>query len=93
DPAQGAAVSLVGQMRLLIPLAGLVDVTEELERLAKQLDKERQGLASTENKLANERFVANAPEAVVAKERERLTQHQHAVDELTTQIEKLQSLA
>ena len=93
DPAQGAAVSLVGQMRLLIPLAGLVDVTEELERLAKQLDKERQGLASTENKLANERFVANAPEAVVAKERERLTQHQHAVDELTTQIDKLQSLA
>ncbi|OAB60594.1 hypothetical protein AY599_13515 [Leptolyngbya valderiana BDU 20041] len=87
-----AAVSLAGQMRLLIPLAGLVDIGEELARLNKQLEREERGLSGTEKKLANERFVANAPEAVVAKERERLVEHRIRVEELRAQIEKLQAL-
>jgi len=86
------AVALAGDMRLLIPLAGLVDVEEELARLNKQLEREQKGLANTEKKLANERFVANAPEAVVAKERERLAEHQSKVDELSGQINKLAKL-
>jgi len=91
--AEGASVTLIGQMRLLIPLAGLVDVTEELERLNKLLAREQLGLEATQNKLANERFVSNAPPAVVDKERERLEQHRHAVGELGEQIKKLQALA
>jgi len=87
------AVALAGDMRLLIPLAGLVDLEEELARLNKQLEREQKGLANTENKLANERFVANAPEAVVAKERERLADHQSKVDELSGQIAKLVKLS
>jgi valyl-tRNA synthetase len=87
-----AAVSLAGQMRLLIPLAGLVDIGEELARLNKQLEREEKGLAGTEKKLANERFVANAPDEVVAKERERLIEHRTRVEELRAQIEKLEAL-
>jgi len=87
-----SAVSLAGHMRLLIPLAGLVDIGEELARLNKQLEREEKGLAGTEKKLANERFVANAPEAVVAKERERLVEHRSKVEELRAQIEKLEAL-
>jgi len=86
------AVALAGTMRLLIPLAGLVNVAEELTRLEKQLERENKGLTGTEKKLANERFVANAPEAVVAKERERLAEHQSQVGELKTQISKLRTL-
>ncbi len=92
EAAQGASVTLVGQMRLLIPLAGLVDVSEELERLGKLLTREEQGLKATQNKLSNQQFVANAPKAVVEKEQARLTQHQHAVDELRQQIDKLKQL-
>src|SRR5690625_3065552 len=54
------AVALAGDMRLLIPLAGLVDISAEIERLKKQLAREEKGLKQTEGKLANERFVANA---------------------------------
>ncbi len=86
------AVTLAGNMRLLIPLAGVVDVAEELARLGKQLEREQKGLENVEKKLANERFVANAPDAVVAKERQRLADHQTTVKELSAQVEKLKSL-
>ena len=86
------AVQLAGDMRLLIPLAGVVDLSEELARLNKQLERERGGLAQAEKKLANERFVANAPEAVVDKERQRLAQHRSTVAELEQQIGKLEAL-
>jgi len=88
-----SAVSLAGDLRLLIPLAGLVDIAEELARLEKQLEREKKGLMGTERKLANERFVANAPAEVVDKERLRLTEHKAKVEELSAQIAKLSALA
>jgi len=86
------AVQLCGSMRLLIPLAGLVDIDEELARLDKQLERERKGLAQAENKLANDRFVANAPAEVVARERQRLAQHESSVAELEQQMARLRKL-
>jgi valyl-tRNA synthetase len=87
-----SAVALAGNLRLLIPLAGLVDIEEELARLSKQLDREKKGLEQAEKKLANKRFVDNAPNEVVEKERQRLADHQTTVTELNAQIEKLASL-
>jgi len=92
DHAAGSAVALAGHLRLLIPLAGLVDIAEELARLEKQLEREAKGLEVTEKKLANERFVANAPAEVVDKERNRLAEHRGKVAELKTQIDRLKAL-
>ena len=86
------AVQLCGEMRLLIPLAGLVDVEEELARLNKQLERESKGLQQVSGKLANERFVANAPAEVVEKERRRKVDHERSVEELQAQITKLEKL-
>ncbi len=74
DDAQTAqcAVALVGELKILIPLKGLVDVEEELARLNKQLEREQRDLRKSEGKLGNKRFVDNAPEAVVEQERQRL---------------------
>jgi valyl-tRNA synthetase len=87
-----SAVALAGNLRLLIPLAGLVDIGEEVARLNKQLERERKGLAQAEKKLANERFVQNAPAEVVEKERQRLEEHRSKVAELGAQIDKLEKL-
>ena len=86
------AVQLCGEMRLLIPLAGLVDLEEELARLNKQLERESKGLQQVSGKLANERFVANAPAEVVEKERRRKIDHERSVEELQAQIAKLEKL-
>jgi len=91
DTAQ-CAVALVGDLKILIPLLGLVDVEEELSRLNKQLERENSELRKSEGKLGNSRFVENAPEAVVEQERQRLVSHRANVENLHQQIRQLESL-
>jgi len=91
DTAQ-CAVALVGDLKILLPLKGLVDVEEELARLYKQLEREQGDLRKSEGKLGNSRFVDNAPEAVVEQERGRLAAHRANVDNLHAQIRQLEAL-
>ncbi|MBR0023678.1 MAG: valine--tRNA ligase [Muribaculaceae bacterium] len=69
DPA--AASFMVGTTEFAVPLHDNINVAEEIEKLEKELEYAKGFLASVEKKLSNERFVANAPEAVVAAERKK----------------------
>jgi valyl-tRNA synthetase len=91
DTAQ-CAVALVGDLKVLIPLKGLVDVDEELARLNKQLQREQTELKKSKGKLGNSRFVENAPEAVVEQERLRLATHSANVENLHEQIRQMEAL-
>ena len=68
-PASAAVV--VDRHEVYVPLAGMIDLDQERERLAKEIDGKRQFLGSVEKKLRNEAFVTRAPEAVVDKERQK----------------------
>lgn len=72
DKGPVSVTKLVEGAELLIPMAGLIDKDAELARLDKEIAKLDGEIAAIEGKLSNEGFVARAPEAVVAKERERL---------------------
>ncbi|CNH32019.1 valyl-tRNA synthetase [Yersinia massiliensis] len=67
-----SVTKLVEGAEVLIPMAGLIDKATELDRLAKEVAKLDAEIERIESKLSNEGFVARAPEAVVAKERERM---------------------
>ncbi|MCK8565640.1 valine--tRNA ligase [Yersinia ruckeri] len=67
-----SVTKLVEGAEVLIPMAGLIDKASELDRLAKEVAKLDAEIERIEGKLSNEGFVARAPEAVVAKERERM---------------------
>ncbi|CRY54716.1 valyl-tRNA synthetase [Yersinia intermedia] len=67
-----SVTKLVEGAEVLIPMAGLIDKATELDRLAKEVTKLEAEIERIESKLSNEGFVARAPEAVVAKERERM---------------------
>ncbi len=93
DEPPPAAMQIVGELKLMVPLAGLIDVAAERARLEKEIARRRQELARIESKLGNAGFVAKAPADVVAKERERAAEIQNAIDTLTTQQAALESLA
>jgi valyl-tRNA synthetase len=87
-----SATALVGEMKVLIPMAGLIDKAAELARLGREIDKLRNDLARAEAKLANANFVARAPEHVVAKERGRVGEIEAAVIKLEQQRTRIERI-
>ncbi|WP_250625139.1 valine--tRNA ligase [Pinirhizobacter soli] len=87
EPA--AAVAVVGTLRVLIPLAGLIDVEAEKTRLAREIARIEGEIRKCEGKLGNANFVANAPAEVVAQERARITDWTAQLEGLREQSGKL----
>jgi valyl-tRNA synthetase len=87
-----SAIALVGNLSILVPMAGLIDAAAEAERLGKQLAKAAQDLTKTQAKLSNENFVRNAPVEVVELERTRVAELQRTVTNLTAQLERVRLL-
>jgi valyl-tRNA synthetase len=92
DEAPESAMALVGEMRLLIPLAGLIDKDAEIARLEKERAKVRKNLDVCGAKLANSSFVDRAPAEVVDKERSRVADMEVTLKELDAQLEKIAKL-
>ncbi|MBG2915361.1 valine--tRNA ligase [Proteus terrae] len=83
---------LVNGAELLIPMAGFIDKDVELARLDKELEKVEKDISTLDSKLSNDGFVSRAPEAVVAKERERLATCLNAKEKLIAQKVSIASL-
>jgi valyl-tRNA synthetase len=90
--APQSATAMLGEMNILVPMAGLIDVAAEIERLTKRLGKAAQDLGKTRAKLASETFVRNAPEAVVQAEREREAEQMRTVAGLQAQLDDMGKL-
>ena len=90
--APQAATSLVGEMRQLIPLAGLIDKAAEQARLQKNIQKLEQETARLSGKLGNENFVARAPQDVVDKEKEKLADAESALASLRAQLLRIETI-
>ena len=84
EPADldGMVTITTADAKLYIPLGQLVDVSKEIARISKELENARKFLASVEGKLANERFVSRAPEAVVNAEREKVAKTKDLIAQL-----------
>jgi valyl-tRNA synthetase len=83
------ATALVRQFRVLVPLAGVIDLDAERARLTKQRNRMQQDLGKAHAKLDNTQFVANAPAAVIQKERDRAAELAAQIEALEQQISRL----
>ncbi|MFT6779690.1 MAG: valyl-tRNA synthetase, partial [Paraglaciecola sp.] len=92
DKAPACATSLLGSLEIMIPMAGLIDKDAELARIAKALDKLEKDFARTQGKLANEKFVSNAPDAVIDKEKAKLADFTMQMGKLYGQRSSIESL-
>ena len=89
EDAPAAAAAVVGELKLLIPLLGLIDVDAELKRLAKEIGRLEGEIAKCQAKLGNANFVANAPAAVVEQEKQRIAEFSTTLNGLREQATKL----
>ena len=92
DQGPESATALVGGMKVLIPLAGLIDKAAEIKRLEKEIGRLQGEVDRIEKKLGNPNFVDKAPEAVVQKERDKSADAQKALESLQAQLEKIRQL-
>ena len=92
DEVPAAATGLYQELEILVPLAGIIDVEAERARLSKEIAKLEGALKSVTSKLSNAKFVDNAPDAVVAKEREKQEQITQALQSLQAKRDQLKAL-
>ena len=87
-----SAIALVDDMQILIPLAGLIDKAAELKRLDREIERLDKEVSRLSAKLDNQGFLAKAPEQVVDKEREKLSDASSAREKLLTQRDKIAAM-
>ncbi len=92
ETAPESAIFLVGEMKVLIPMAGLIDQEAELKRLAKEIARIEADVERTRGKLTNPSFVDKAPAAVVQKERDKIAEQEMAVAKLREQEDRIRVL-
>jgi valyl-tRNA synthetase len=92
DQGPESATALVGEMKVLIPLAGLIDKEAEIKRLEKEIGRLQNEVDRIGKKLGNPNFTDKAPEAVVQKERDKLADAEKALASLQAQLEKIRQL-
>jgi valyl-tRNA synthetase len=92
DEAPMSAIQRVGELEVLVPMAGLIDKDAELKRIDKEHEKQQKVITGLENKLGNEKFVGRAPADVVEKERAKLADAQAELALLESQRAKIEAL-
>lgn len=92
DTAPLSATALVGDMEILVPMAGLIDVQAETARLNKEIDRINSDVARIEGKLNNPKFVDKAPADVVQKEKDKLVELESARAKLSEQVRRIAEL-
>ena len=92
EQAPPAAVQLVGDLKVMVPLAGLVDAEAERVRLDKEIGRLAKELARLQGKLDNEKFIEHAPGEVVDKERQKARDADASLATLREQREQLEGI-
>ena len=92
DEVPPSLSALHGNLEILVPMAGVIDLDSERERLEKDLQKQNGEVSRIQGKLSNESFVDRAPEAVVVKERQKLQAAEDAVVAIEAQLQRLEGL-
>ncbi len=87
-----SATALLGTMKILVPMAGLIDVAAERARLNKNRERVSTGLQRVAGKLANEKFRANAPAEVIAKEEQKFAGMEQEIGQIDEQLARLDAL-
>jgi valyl-tRNA synthetase len=88
----GAIQSVIDEATIVLPIADVVDISQESQRLVKDIDKIDVEIEKINRKLSNEKFIAKAPEEVVAENRSRLVAEEQKREKLAAALSRLQTV-
>jgi len=89
--AEKSISAVAAGIKIFMPVAGLVDVAKEKERLSKEYDQLASEIGKIESRISSDSFVAKAPPQVVAKEREKLVNFKDKAVKIKERLEQLNS--
>ena len=90
DKPQQSAAAVINNIELFIPLAGLIDIEKEKDRLKNQIKDMNGRLNSVNSKLNNENFFSRAPEAVVQNEKSKQERYMSSLEKLNANLKSLE---
>jgi len=88
----GAIQSVIDEATIVLPIADVVDICQESDRLEKDIIKTGAEIEKISRKLSNEKFIAKAPEEVVAENRSRLAEEEQKRTRLAAALSRLQAV-
>jgi valyl-tRNA synthetase len=91
EPPKGSAQLVIGEATFCLPLGDLIDLKAEVSRLEKEVARMSNEIDRLEKKLGNDKFVANAPEEIVAAEREKLAEFSESRSRLAVALAQVRS--
>lgn len=86
---QNCASAVIGTIKCVIPLGNIIDIKKEKTRLTKQLEEHNKQITGIQKRLNNENFITKAPEAVVAKDKEKLKALADKIDKIQQVVDSL----
>jgi valyl-tRNA synthetase len=92
EQAPMSSTQLFNKMEVLVPMADLIDISAEKERLGKEIDKLQAEIKRLKGKIGNKKFADNAPAEVVDKEKAKLQNAENSLVQLQEQLEKIQQV-
>ncbi len=93
DAPKGSIQTVVGEATFILPIADIIDLDAERARLNKAIGKIDQDIAKIDGKLGNEKFVANAPQEVIAEQKSRKEEALSKREKLATALKQLEDAA
>jgi len=90
EKPEKSATAIVSDVEIYLPLAELLDIDKEIERLKSEIDNSKKYVLGLEKKLGNEEFMKNAPELVVAEEQRKFNEAKEKIEKLQNQLEELE---
>ena len=88
---KGAIQTVVDEAMLILPIADIIDLDKERERLRKEIEKLEQDIQKVDQKLGNEQFVANAPEEIITEHKQRKIDAKAKLDKFSQALKQLEA--
>ncbi len=88
---KGSVQSVVREATIGLPIADIIDLDQERDRLRKEIDRLRQDIQKIDGKLKNEQFIQNAPEEIISEQKARRDEAETAMNKLSNALKQLEA--